>query len=65
MKVNAFSPMKMINERFPNKNVVDFKDIPLFNHVLGTVSRIELQRVLIVMLGLMHIRNIWLFSTRN
>ena len=42
MKVNAFLPMKMINERFPNKNVVDFQGIPLFNHILRTVSGIEL-----------------------
>lgn len=34
--------MKMINERFPNKNVVDFQGIPLFNHVLRTVSNIKL-----------------------
>ena len=42
MKVNTFLPMKMINERFPNKNVVDFQGIPLFNHILRTVSGIEL-----------------------
>jgi CMP-N-acetylneuraminic acid synthetase len=42
MKVNAFLPMKMINERFPNKNIVDFQGIPLFNHILRTVSGIKL-----------------------
>jgi hypothetical protein len=57
--------MKMINERFPNKNVVDFQGIPLFNHILRTVSKIELQRVLIFMLGLMYLSTIWSFSTRN
>jgi len=42
MKINVFLPMKMINERFPNKNIIDFQGIPLFNHVLRTVSNIEL-----------------------
>lgn len=42
MKINVFLPMKMLNERFPNKNIVDFQGIPLFNHIIRTVSNIKL-----------------------
>lgn len=34
--------MKFVNERFPNKNVVDFQGIPLFNHILKTLSSINI-----------------------
>jgi CMP-N-acetylneuraminic acid synthetase len=42
MKINAFLPMKMVNERFPNKNIIDFQGMPLFNHILKTISGIEI-----------------------
>jgi CMP-N-acetylneuraminic acid synthetase len=40
-QVSAFMPMKMTNERFPNKNIVNFNEVPLYNHILKTITKID------------------------
>lgn len=40
MKVVAFVPIKLNNERFPNKNIIPLGGRPLCQHLLSTVSKV-------------------------
>lgn len=41
MKIRAVVPIKLNNERFPNKNIALLNGKPLCTYLLGTLSRIE------------------------